>query len=207
MSRLSKRKLVLAITPLLAVIAVGVFMIGSILRDRLTVIVLRDTDTVEIYAKLPADKISSVLGVQETVLTGDDGLVRYSDYLEGTWTYAEDISAKLEPSFGDETAALEGMSLMVHPQSYNLPFRDMVDAAIAISVCDAASRQPTSDLSNLDIYAGYIAFTEAAGDPIRIGFPETGRLPVLTLTREFRDGTLVKTSWKILWDGQALMVL
>ncbi|MEM8701683.1 MAG: hypothetical protein AAGF82_07645, partial [Pseudomonadota bacterium] len=86
MSRLSKRRLVLAITPLLAVIAVGVFMIGSILRDRLTVIVLRDTDTVEIYAKLPADKISSVLGVQETVLTGDDGLVRYSDYLEGTWT-------------------------------------------------------------------------------------------------------------------------
>lgn len=207
MIRFLKAKWMWSITPLAAVVTTTIFLAGSILSDRLTVIVLRNADTVEIYTKLPANKINSVLGVHETVLTADDGVVRYSDFLEGTWTYAEEISAQLESQFGNEAADLEGMSLMVHPQSYDLPFRDMIDAAVAISVCNAGARRSTADLSDLDVYAGYIAYTDAVNDPIRIGFPQTGRLPILTLTREFKNGRLVDTNWKILWDGQALTVL
>ena len=125
---------------------------------QLDVIVDRGESAVEIFVSLRALDIPAVFGNSPDFIAPPGVTVAYEELREGTWDQGDAMITGAALRVGQVDAPLEAMSLMVHPKDAPMPFRDVADAYLAMSVCNgfAPGTVPTVDI--LHVYAGYIAY-------------------------------------------------
>lgn len=168
--------------------------------NSLTIIVSRDGEYVELFVGLPAEAVDDVFDLPESKLLSDNGKIEFAKFQRGTWELGDRLLASVDARTDNAAVSFEAMSLMLHPSEDYIPFNDFVDAALAVSVCNAITRPAASSLTDLDVYAGYFAIADKPGAEIKLVFPQTGRFPVLVKIREYSNGRLAEESWKLLSD-------
>ena len=103
---------------------------------QLDVIVDRGESAVEIFVSLRALDIPAVFGNSPDFIAPPGVTVAYEELREGTWDQGDAMITGAALRVGQVDAPLEAMSLMVHPKDAPMPFRDVADAYLAMSVCN-----------------------------------------------------------------------
>ncbi len=161
----------------LAIIAVSALSWATLVvqaqpaKDDLTLIVSRDEGYVEFYIQGSADLVLELLGKRPEEITDKNDAVDFASFQNGTWKTADRLIDQLKVHLDGNGDVLEAMSLMLHPKSDLIPFQTPTDGQFAVSICNALSREPVSDLSTLNLFAGYILVPASKSSAIQISFP------------------------------------
>lgn len=161
----------------LAIIAVSALSWATLVvqaqsaKDDLTLIVSLDEGFVEFYIQGSADLTLELLGKRPDEITDSNGAIDFSAFQNGTWNTADRLIDQLKVYRDGNGDVLEAMSLMLHPKSDSIPFETPTDGQFAVSICNALSRDPVSDLSTLNLFAGYIMVPATPSSDIQISFP------------------------------------
>lgn len=139
---------------------------GPLWAADLEVIVDRHKDAVEVFVSLEAAAIPAVFGTSSDFIARPGEVVEYEALREGTWDQGDTMLAGAQLRVGQQQVALEAMSLMVHPESTPMPFDDVTDAYVAMSVCNGFEPGIVPTVDILDVYAGYIAYPSDTGDTL-----------------------------------------
>lgn len=171
--------------------------------ERMTMIIERGPETVEVFFGLPADQMLTVFSLPPERLEDETGSVAFEPLRLGTWEIGDELFAPVEARIGGGIANFEAMSLMVHPEDQKLPLYDAFDGLMAIAVCSVEPPEnPT--LRTLYSYVGFIDYPDDPYQPISFTFPNTGRDMLEVEIRDFRGGTLMSERLITLEDGGAI---
>ncbi|MEO0496169.1 MAG: hypothetical protein AAF141_02190 [Pseudomonadota bacterium] len=171
---------------------------------RMSVIIDRQDEVIELYFGLPARGLSEVFALPISQLPGESSAVDFAKMREGTWDLGDASFQSVATSLGGKPVEFEAMSMMVHPDDERLPFRNALDGTLAVSVCGIPIPQDAQSVQDLYAYAGFIAMSKSTRGDLNFDFLRTGRLPVLVDISDFANGRLVKRSWSVLWDGGSI---
>lgn len=186
--------------------AVGVTIASLRPEPVVSVIVERKDTSVELFIGLPAKGLVDILAMDAHHLTETDGTVDFASLREGTWGIADVAFASVGTRLGKEAVTFEAMSLMVHPNDRPLPFSDPIQGLLAVSVCGVVPPETPPTLDVLHAYAGFIAYSNETGRPLRLAFAKTGRAAVRVETRDYENGRLVGQFRQELVDGGVLTI-
>lgn len=168
-------------------------------------VVERRGDSVEIYLGGNAQTVSNAFGADPSVFTNAEGFVPFDSFQSGTWSLGDRLLSGVSIDIGGSSHALEATSLMLHPADLHVPFRNAVDAVMAVSICAVLNPPDNLTLDDASLYAGYIAFTQAANEPIMLrGNTLPGAIKVRIL--DFWDGQLVGEAMRV-WSAQEPLML
>ena len=134
----------------------------------LDLIVLRSDDAVEVFTSTRADTYVELFGLDPQALAEPDGTVDFDALREGTFDTAEDMFTSVRAQISGQPAVFEAMSMMVHPIDDRLSFLTPVDGMVAMAVCTVPTPDVPPTMETLWGYAGFIAFTERAGDDVHL---------------------------------------
>ncbi|MEM6546291.1 MAG: hypothetical protein AAF713_00945 [Pseudomonadota bacterium] len=167
----------------------------------MTAIVDRHPDRIELYFATRADNFVSAFGLLPEQLTGSSGTVNFAELRNGTFDIGDAMFSSVQPSLDGDPLAFEAMSLMVHPTEDAPQVQTPLEAFIAMGVCavDAPSQAPL--LSDLQGYAGYIAYAEDPYGALTLSLPETGREDLKLTVLDFRKGEPVASHQISVADG------
>ncbi|MEN0041552.1 MAG: hypothetical protein AAF764_09480 [Pseudomonadota bacterium] len=196
----------------LRIIAVGLiasflFVMGAHALSaplRMSVIVERKPDYIEVFVGMPATGLKQIFALPEHSLAAADGTVDFESLRSGTWDIGDDAFDTVDARLGGRAVNFEAMSVMLHPIAERVPFRTAVDATLAVSICQVDTPPVRPTLSELYAYAGFISLQNDTKQPLTLTFSETDRLPWLVDVKIYDDGKLVETSWNVLRDGGSL---
>lgn len=132
-------------------------------------IISREAETVEIFFSMPAEAAVEHFGVAREDLLNSEGFAVLDAYTEGTWILGDDFWTGVTAEIDGVPATFEAMSLMLHPASQPMPYRDPLDALTAIEVCTV--NDASLDLSDAQLYVGLIAYTDTPTGELAFSFP------------------------------------
>ncbi|MEM9437769.1 MAG: hypothetical protein AAGA15_12070 [Pseudomonadota bacterium] len=150
----------------------------------LSLIVDRSERGVEMFVKFPTGSTEALLAPFPAGFLASEGVVDIAPFRAGTADHGDDLWRGVETRIGGETAFVEAMSMMVHPDSLPVDFNDPVDGWIAMAVCNVVGDDTLFGVDVLSTYAGYIAWEVAGHDRVEIAFPSTMEIEVT----EFLEG-------------------
>ncbi|GAA0780542.1 hypothetical protein E1180_10065 [Roseibium denhamense] len=200
--KLSQRARLGATASVALVLCLGAFVLQARpAAPDVTIIVSSDRGFVEFFVQGPAELLVDVLGKEFSDLAGSNETIDFASFQDGTWETGDRLFDRVSATLDSQPAEFEAMSLMLHPVGEHVPFSHPVDGQLAISVCNALSREPVADLSALNLFAGFIK-TDAAPDAnLTLFFPEVGRQAVTLRLITFNDGRQVASEIVNLKDG------
>jgi len=150
----------------------------------LSVIVDRSERGVEIFVKFPTERTEALLAPFPAGFLAADGAVDIGPFRNGTYEHGDELWAAVETRVGGESAVVEAMSMMVHPDALPVDFDDPIDGWIAMAVCNVTDPDARFPVAELSTYAGFIAWDVAGHDAVEIGFPTSMNVEVT----EFLEG-------------------
>ncbi|MEM8591728.1 MAG: hypothetical protein AAGF13_04290 [Pseudomonadota bacterium] len=150
----------------------------------LSLIVDRSERGVEIFVKLPTDRTEALLAPFPEGFVDADGLINIEPFRAGTFRQGDVLWSKVETVIGEETALVEAMSMMVHPDELPVDFNDPIDGWIAMAVCNVTEENARYDPEVLSTYAGFFAWEVDGHGPVHITFPQDMEIEVT----EFLEG-------------------
>ena len=187
-----------------SLIAVSCVVAGPSFADDMTIIVNRSTDAVELFFGMKGDDLKPVFGVDPNGIVAEDDHVTYEGFLTGTFDEADVFFEKIDARVAGADAGFEAMSMMLHPEDFEVRFDTPFDATIAIGVCNADTPKTPPHLSELNVYVGYYAYQVDGLDQITFQMPQTGRDVEMVSILEFVDGGLINQSEIDMEDGATI---
>ncbi|MEM6615840.1 MAG: hypothetical protein AAF619_04885 [Pseudomonadota bacterium] len=181
-------------------------LVASTSQPEFSIIVDRKSDSVELFMSFPAENLQPLFGHADSLIAESDGTVDLVAMRDGTWTLGDALLSTVTTQLGAEDLPFEGMSLMVHPNDYEVPFRDPIDGSLSVAVCNVAIPDVPPTLADLTIYAAYHAMVEGADEPITLSFPKDDEAPSAVDVAVFQDGILTsKGKLEIASDGTLII--
>ncbi|MEM6340838.1 MAG: hypothetical protein AAF729_06800 [Pseudomonadota bacterium] len=173
----------------------------------LTLIVDRQTDTVELYLSVSAEAAEPLFGLPKSTLTETDGSVDFDQLRLGTFDIGDDLFAKVDTAFDGRETLFEAMSLMVHPKVNAMPFQQPLDGLIAIEVCTLPTPETPLTLNDLQLYAGFIAYTDTPDAKLTMHLPSMLSESMQVEIRDYKNGALQSvTSQMVGGDTRSIVV-
>ena len=173
---------------------------------RMSVIVERKADYIEVYVGMPAMGLKQIFALPEHALAAPDGTVDFDSLRSGTWDVGDAAFDTVDAKLGGQSIDFESMSVMVHPIAERVPFKTALDATLAVSICQVDTPPVRPTLHDLYAYAGFISLQDDTTKQLTLQFAETDRLPWLVDVKLYEDGKLVDTTWNVLTDGGSLQL-
>ncbi|MEM9582083.1 MAG: hypothetical protein AAGA08_03120 [Pseudomonadota bacterium] len=151
---------------------------AAVARD-LTLVTQRHADWTEVYISAGAPDLFDTFSVPYQTLTGETDQVDFGELRAGTGWLGDVLLEQATITIGPRDAALEGMSLMVHPADSKLPMTTPLEGMIAIGVCNGPPDGTYLSISELHAYVGYFSDIGSDGLPISLSFKQ----PLTSATR------------------------
>ncbi|MEL6582287.1 MAG: hypothetical protein AAFQ36_00515 [Pseudomonadota bacterium] len=180
---------------------------GSAQADTLELIVDRVPYGVELYLRGPATAAESVFDLPPAAFEDAEGEIRFDDFRQvGTADIGDAMFANVSATLDGEAAALETISLMVHPVEAPLPFATPFDGLVSIEICTVPTPEGQITLADLEMYAGFVAYTENTSAEVVLGRPVGLGTPSTVNVRMFEHGEFTD-AWNADWaPGEALVI-
>lgn len=140
----------------------------AVAKPEIEMIVSRSDKAVEIYFAMPTTVAVDTFGIQPDELTDDRGFADFDRFSAGTYDLATTFVERLNGSIDGTELDFDAMSLMIHPASESLPYRDPIDAVTTIEVC--GYERDDVLLKDTRLFVGMIAYTDQTSGALSVSF-------------------------------------
>lgn len=172
----------------------------------LDIVVDRGPRTVEIFIATRGDNFVTAFGLPAERLEDRPGEVKFGPLRQGTWDLGDELLSQVDIRLDGAPVSFEAMSLMVHPLDDALPMSTPIEGHMAVAVCSVEPPADPLALSEVQGYAGYIAFVEGSMGELTLQLPETGRGALRVSVRDFVDQEGERVDEVVVSDGGTVTI-
>lgn len=133
---------------------------------------------VEFFVKFETAETETLLAPFPAGFLDAEGKVDIGPFRAGTADHGDALWEGVKTVVADTPALVEAMSMMVHPDSLPVPYRDPIDAFMATAICNVTDPDARFNLGVLSTYAGFIAWDVEGHGDLEIHFPQEVELEV-----------------------------
>ncbi|MEM9355081.1 MAG: hypothetical protein AAGB04_02615 [Pseudomonadota bacterium] len=196
---------------LVAVASVSVAVLLRINMDNLSpttieVLINRTPTSYEVYMRLPGANLEDVFASDTSVLKQRSGSLAFDKIRNGTWQFGDALFGKLSATANGRALKVETMSMMVHPASLHVPFRDVIDGATAVGVCAVEPPAGPVNVNQTTAFIGLFISKKRLDRTVDLKFPVTKRSPIRAHVKEFRHGQFQSAYMRAIPDGGTLSI-
>ncbi|MEM6276033.1 MAG: hypothetical protein AAF714_03730 [Pseudomonadota bacterium] len=162
---------------------------GNSTAADLSLIVDRSERGVELFVKFETELTETLLAPFPSGFVADDGRIDIGPFRDGTADHGDALWVGVDTQINGESALVESMSMMVHPDELPVRFDDPIDGWIAMAVCNVTDPDARFSPEVLSTYAGFIAWDVEGHEEVAISFPSAMEIEVT----EFLEGRKIDT--------------
>lgn len=175
--------------------------------EELQVIVERTEGELSFFLALPVDQMEGLLGTDLDLIFSDNGKLPLEDFQrDGSFELADDVFAAVKGQVDGRAVIFDPMSMMLHPNTTQLPFQDPFDGIMSTSVCGVFIAPEDQVPERMTAYYGGIFLNVPPNAPVQLTFPTTGRAAITVNLRQYDDRGFVGETMLELKDGGVLVL-